>query len=41
MKRSIKLVSHWVMFFGDIYWKYHHDDFQVIFHIVRLIHNFP
>ena len=30
----IKLVSHWVMHFGDRNCKYRHDNLQAIFHII-------
>ena len=38
---SIKLVFHWVIFFGDRNWKFRHDNFQAIFRIVQLISNCP
>ena len=41
MKCSIKLVAYWLIFFGDRTCKYRHDNYQAIFHIFRLISNFP
>ena len=39
MKYSINLVSHWAILFGDRNLMYRHDNFQAIFHIIRLISN--
>ena len=41
MKFSVKLVSHWVMHFGDRNCKYRHDNLQAMFHIIWLISDCP